>query len=120
MEYLVCFCAASLVEKERNKETEWSYGRVEKVFLQLKACAKSVVIFRPCWTCSPYGAKVGCSPYGAKIGCSPYGAKVGCSQYGAKVRFAVRGNQLWIHRDFCVSGGFGGEAYVSPKNVAQR
>ena len=51
MEYLVCVCAASLVGKERNKETEWSYERVEKIFLQLKACAKSVVIFRPCWTC---------------------------------------------------------------------
>ena len=51
MENRVCVCAASLVEKERSKEAEWSYGRVEKVFLQLNACAKSVVIFRPCWTC---------------------------------------------------------------------
>ena len=50
MENRVCVCAASLVGKEINKETEWSYGRVEKVFLQLNACAKSVVIFRPCWT----------------------------------------------------------------------
>ena len=49
MEYLVCFCAASLVEKERSKEMKWSYGRAEKVFLQLNACAKSIVIFRPCW-----------------------------------------------------------------------
>ena len=51
MENRVCVCAASLVGKERNKETEWSYGRVETVFLLLNAFAKSVVIFRPCWTC---------------------------------------------------------------------
>ena len=25
----------------------------------------------------------------------------------AKVLFAVRGNKLWSHREFCVSGGFG-------------
>ena len=30
MEYLVCVCAASLVGKERSKETKWSYERVEK------------------------------------------------------------------------------------------
>ena len=30
MEYLVCVCAASLVEKERCKETKWRYDRVEK------------------------------------------------------------------------------------------
>ena len=30
MEYLVCVCAASLVGKERSKETKWSYERVQK------------------------------------------------------------------------------------------
>ena len=30
MEYGVCVCAASLVGKERSKETKWSYERVEK------------------------------------------------------------------------------------------
>ena len=29
MEYLVCVCAASLVGKERSKETNWSYEKVE-------------------------------------------------------------------------------------------
>ena len=29
MEYLVCICAASLVGKERSKETKWSYERVK-------------------------------------------------------------------------------------------
>ena len=29
MEYRVCVCAASLVGKERSKETKWSYDRVE-------------------------------------------------------------------------------------------
>ena len=30
MEYRVCICAASLVGKERSKETKWSYEIVEK------------------------------------------------------------------------------------------
>ena len=30
MEYWVCVCAASLVEKEKCKETKWRYDRVEK------------------------------------------------------------------------------------------
>ena len=30
MKYRVCVCAASLVEKERCKETKWRYDRVEK------------------------------------------------------------------------------------------
>ena len=30
MENVVYFCAASLVEKERCKETKWRYDRVEK------------------------------------------------------------------------------------------
>ena len=51
MENRVSVFAASLVGKERNKETKWSYGRVEKIFFQLNACAKSVVFFRPFWTC---------------------------------------------------------------------
>ena len=29
MEYSVCVCAASLVGKERSKETKWGYERVE-------------------------------------------------------------------------------------------
>ena len=29
MEYWVCVCAASLMGKERSKETKWSYERVE-------------------------------------------------------------------------------------------
>ena len=29
MEYRICVCAASLVGKERSKETKWSYERVE-------------------------------------------------------------------------------------------
>ena len=49
MEYRVCVCGASFVGKERSKETKWSYGKVEKVFLQLNARAKSVIILRHCW-----------------------------------------------------------------------
>ena len=30
MGYRVCVCAASLIGKERSKETKWSYDRVEK------------------------------------------------------------------------------------------
>ena len=30
MGYRVCVCAASLVGKERSKETKWSYESVEK------------------------------------------------------------------------------------------
>ena len=30
-----------------------------------------------------------------------------CSQYVVKVMFAVGGNKLWSHCEFCVSGGFG-------------
>ena len=30
MEYSVCVCAASLVGKERSKETKWSYDTVER------------------------------------------------------------------------------------------
>ena len=30
-----------------------------------------------------------------------------CSQYVAKVTFAIGGNKLWSHREFCVSSGFG-------------
>ena len=38
----------------------------------------------------------------------------------AKVLFAVGGNELWSHREFCVSGGFWGEACVVSIKVAQR
>ena len=71
MEYLVCVCAASLVEKERCKETKWRYERVEKA-------ARIVGRARDCVRRSL-----------------------------AKVLFAVGGNKLWSHREFCVSGGFG-------------
>ena len=37
----------------------------------------------------------------------------------AKVLFAVGGNKLWSHCEFCVSGGFGGEACVGSIKVAQ-
>ena len=42
MEYLVCFCAASLVEKERCKETKWRYDRVEKAAC-IVGCARDCV-----------------------------------------------------------------------------
>ena len=32
----------------------------------------------------------------------------------AKVLFAVGGNKLWSHREFCVSGGFGERHVLSP------
>ena len=38
----------------------------------------------------------------------------------AKVLFAVGGNKLWSHREFCASGRFGGEACVVSIKVAQR
>ena len=66
MEYLVCFCAASLVEKERCNKMKWSYEKVDKDML------------------------------------------------------AIGGNELWSHREFCVSGGFWGEVYVVSIKVAQR
>ena len=71
MENVVCVCAASLVEKERCKETKWSYEKVE-----IAACV--VGRARDCVRRSL-----------------------------AKVMFAVRGNKLWSHREFCVSGGLG-------------
>ena len=49
MEYRVCICAASLVGKERSKETKWSYERVE-----IAAC----VVGRAREVCSQYVAKV--------------------------------------------------------------
>ena len=49
MEYLVCFCAASLEEKERSKETKWSYEKVE-----IAAC----VVGRVREVCSQYVTKV--------------------------------------------------------------
>ena len=49
MEYRVCVCAASLVEKEKSKETKWSYERVEKT---------ARVVGRAREVCSPYVAKV--------------------------------------------------------------
>ena len=68
MEYLVCFCAASLVEKEISKETKWSYEKVEK--------AAHIV-----------------------------GRAMDCVRRSlAKVLFAVGGNKLWSHREFCASG----------------
>ena len=49
MEYSFCVCAASLVGKERSKETKWSYERVE-----IAAC----VVGRAREVCSQYVAKV--------------------------------------------------------------
>ena len=49
MEYRVCICAASLVGKERSKETKWSYERVE-----IAAC----VVGRAREVCSQYIVKV--------------------------------------------------------------
>ena len=71
MEYLVCFCAASLMEKERCKETKWRYDRVEKA-VHIVGRARDCV----------------------------------CRSL-AEVLFAVGGNKLWSHCEFCVSGGFG-------------
>ena len=71
IEYLVFFCTASLVEKEKCKETKWRYDRVQKtarIVGRAKDCVRRSL---------------------------------------AKVMFAVRGNKLWSHREFCVSGGFG-------------
>ena len=47
--YCVCVCAASLVGKERSKETKWSYERVE-----IAAC----VVGRAREVCSQYVAEV--------------------------------------------------------------
>ena len=49
MEYLVCVYAASLVGKERSKETKWSYEKVE-----IAAC----VVGRAREVCLQYVAKV--------------------------------------------------------------
>ena len=71
MEYLVCACAASLVEKVVSKETKLSYEKVEK--------AERIV-----------------------------GRARDCVRRGlAKVLFAVGGNKLWSHLEFCVSGDLG-------------
>ena len=84
MEYWVCVCAASLVEKEICKETKWRYDRVEKV-ARIFGCA------RDCVRCSL-----------------------------AKVLFAVGGNKLGSHREFCVSGDFLGRGVQVSINVAQK
>ena len=57
MEYRVYVCAASLVGKERSKETKWSYERVEKA-----AC----VIGQAREVCSPCVAKVMFAVWGNK------------------------------------------------------
>ena len=49
MEYRVCIHAASLVGKERSKETKWSYEKVE-IAACVVGCAREV--------CSQYVAKV--------------------------------------------------------------
>ena len=68
MEYLVCFCAASLIGEVVSKDTKWSYEKVEKV-------ARIVGRARDC-----------------------------VRRSFAKVLFAVGGNKLWSHLNFCVSG----------------
>ena len=55
---IVCFCAASLVEKERCKETKWRYDRVEKAVR---------IVGRVRELCSPYGAKVRFAVGGNKL-----------------------------------------------------
>ena len=47
-------------------------------------------------------------------------ARDGVRRSLAKVLFAVGGNKLWSHREFCASGGFGEEACVVSIKVAQR
>ena len=42
MENVVCVCAASLVEKERSKETKWSYEKVE-IAACVVGCARDCV-----------------------------------------------------------------------------
>ena len=50
-----------------------------------------------------------------------FGRARGCVRCSlAKVLFAIGGNKLWSHREFCVSGGFWGEACVVSIKVAQR
>ena len=49
MEYRVCVYAASLVGKERSKETKWSYERVE---------IAAYAVGRAREVCSQYVAKV--------------------------------------------------------------
>ena len=49
MEHRVCVCAASLVGKERSKETKWRYERVEKA---------ARVVGRAREVCSQYVVKV--------------------------------------------------------------
>ena len=71
MEYLVCFCAASLIVEEISEEMKWSYEKVEKE-------ARIVRRARDCVRRSL-----------------------------AKVLFAVGGNKLWSHLEFCVSGDLG-------------
>ncbi len=78
IEYLVCFCAVSLIGEVVSKEMKWSYEKIEKA---------------------------------ARI----VGRARGCVRRSlAKVLFAVGGNKLWSHREFCVSGGFGGRHALSP------
>ena len=71
MEYLVCFCTASLMGEEISEEMKWSYEKVE-----IASCVVGRV--RDC-----------------------------VSHSLAKVLFAIEGNKLWSHHEFCVSGGFG-------------
>ena len=47
----IVVCAVCLIVEEIIKETEWKYERVEKMCLLRNAGAKSVVVFRLCWTC---------------------------------------------------------------------
>ena len=84
MEYRVCFCAASLVEKGKCKETKWRYDGVEKA-------TRIVGRARDCVRRSL-----------------------------AKVLFAIGGNKLWGHCEFCVSGDFLGRGVRVSINVAQR
>ena len=71
MEYLACFCTASLIGEVVRKEMKWSYEKVEKAVR---------IVGR---------------------------ARDGVRRSLAKVLFAVQGNKLWSHLEFCVSGDLG-------------
>ena len=60
MVYRVCVWVASLVEKERSKETKWSYDKVE-----IAAC----VVGYAREVCSQYVAKVMFAVRGNKLCC---------------------------------------------------
>ena len=79
MEYRVCICAASLVEKERTKETKWSYEKVE-----IAAC----VVGRAREICSQYVAKVMFAVGGNKLW-----------SHREFVFLVILGRSMWFHEN---------------------